>query len=1164
MLEYQVIFDTSFEPDLQFIGTVKQYSDNQYKLKVDLPSGYDTGYTISANIKRADDEIGSYVLTWNTDHWELDFVAWATAISGELQVTIQAVDVSENIFVFKTILFNIEESVATSDYDPPTDSPEYTSIMAALATKQNADADLTSIAGLTATSGVLKKVGANNWALSNNYFELVDGLIPAEYLPTYVDDVIEGVLVNSTTFTVGGNAVTPESGKIYVSTANEKVYRWSGSLYVEISSQITVGNLTGQAFDGALGKRAFDNGALAAGWGNHANAGYLTSNSTTITDITNFANGTASNLANLTNSVGNLNNTVSDLGNLVTTINGSYLTANSSTITDLSNGINATNNNVANLSNVVANKADTSALNSTNSNLTNLANVVANKVDTSLLGAVNGVATLDSAGKVPSTQLPSYVDDVVEYADLGNFPVTGETGKIYVALDTDLTYRWSGTQYTEISKSLALGNTSTTAFRGDLGKEAYDWGNHANGGYALNTAIANAPNWDTAYGWGNHANAGYLTTESDTLNTVSTRGNTTNAITVNYVSSLQTTYNSAAEYGGVNAGQVGWSQAYGTLQVGLLNGAYAKVGQTELYYGKATEAITKGQVVMFNGSQGDFIKLSLANPSIINNNPDYMLGLATTNIANDTFGYVSKFGYIDNINTNGFANGTILWFDSNTSNASGGYTDVKPVAPNAKIQLAAVVKASSTPSSTNGRLLVRVATGSQLGGTDSNVELVNVANGEVLAYNGTSLRWENKEVVSLGLNVALTNIANDQYLAYSNGTWINRDLVVYGTVNSVGITTATTGLTVNGTVTNTGNLSVDVSSGYVIPTTTEQTNWNSAYSWGNHQAVGYIVGLANGTVADGNIAAWNGTTGKLLKDTGVAISSILTSETDPVFSASNAATILGTDITNWNTAYSWGNHANAGYLTSSVAANTYQAIGNYATLTNGKVSADVLPAIAITDTFVVASEAAMLALTAETGDVAIRTDVNKTFILSANPASTLANWKEVLTPADGVTSVALAVPTGLQVANSPITSTGTLNITYATGYEIPTTSAQTNWNTAYSWGNHANAGYGNVVGAGTVTSGNIVTYDGTTGKLLSTGLTLETTRTNSSTAVPTSHAVANYVTGLDYQTGSGTVAKANSVSETRASVQTYVWVGTNAQYQAIGTKNTATLYFVTA
>jgi hypothetical protein len=77
-------------------------------------------------------------------------------------------------------------------------------------------------------------------------------------------------------------------------------------------------------------------------------------------------------------------------------------------------------------------------------------------------------------GKVPSSQLPAFVDDVLEFANLASFPVTGETGKIYIALDTNLTYRWSGSIYVEISQSLALGETSSTAYRGDRGKSAYD------------------------------------------------------------------------------------------------------------------------------------------------------------------------------------------------------------------------------------------------------------------------------------------------------------------------------------------------------------------------------------------------------------------------------------------------------------------------------------------------------------------------------------------------------------------------------------------------------------------------------------------------------------------------------------------------------------------
>lgn len=96
-------------------------------------------------------------------------------------------------------------------------------------------------------------------------------------------------------------------------------------------------------------------------------------------------------------------------------------------------------------------------------------------------GSAGGVAELDANGMVPSAQLPSYVDDVLEYASLSAFPVTGESGKIYVALDTGRTYRWSGSAYVEISESLALGETSSTAYRGDRGKIAYDHSQLASG-----------------------------------------------------------------------------------------------------------------------------------------------------------------------------------------------------------------------------------------------------------------------------------------------------------------------------------------------------------------------------------------------------------------------------------------------------------------------------------------------------------------------------------------------------------------------------------------------------------------------------------------------------------------------------------------------------------
>lgn len=87
------------------------------------------------------------------------------------------------------------------------------------------------------------------------------------------------------------------------------------------------------------------------------------------------------------------------------------------------------------------------------SKTTGLQTALDNKVDDSQIGAANGVASLDSGGKVPAAQLPSYVDDVLEYANLAAFPATGESGKIFVALDTSLTYRWSGSAYVGIVAS---------------------------------------------------------------------------------------------------------------------------------------------------------------------------------------------------------------------------------------------------------------------------------------------------------------------------------------------------------------------------------------------------------------------------------------------------------------------------------------------------------------------------------------------------------------------------------------------------------------------------------------------------------------------------------------------------------------------------------------
>ena len=124
---------------------------------------------------------------------------------------------------------------------------------------------------------------------------------------------------------------------------------------------------------------------------------------------------------------------------------------------------------------------------------------LSSKLDSNKVGVASGVAELDSNGKVPSSQLPSYVDDIIEgyYNETdGKFyeestyttEITGEAGKIYVSLDTDLPYRWSGSAFIEIPWGLALGETSSTAYRGDRGKTAYD---HATDSGRLTTVTVN-------------------------------------------------------------------------------------------------------------------------------------------------------------------------------------------------------------------------------------------------------------------------------------------------------------------------------------------------------------------------------------------------------------------------------------------------------------------------------------------------------------------------------------------------------------------------------------------------------------------------------------------------------------------------------------------------
>lgn len=196
---------------------------------------------------------------------------------------------------------------------------------------------------------------------------------------------------------------------------------------------------------------------------------------------------------------------------------------------------------------------------------------------------------------------------------------------------------------------------------------------------------------------------------------------------------------------GVNAhGTLYWDDADGIKTLNLVmedsGGVIQQIGEETYYRIKADAAITNGQVVMFTGSVGASGALKGAPATgLTATQNEYIMGVATQDIANNGWGYVTWFGLVRGVNTTGGAeawvDGQILYYNPAVA---GGLTKTVPTAPNPKVIVASVVHAA-----TNGILFVRPTFGSALGSTDSNVEITGLANGDLLQYDSVQMRWEN-------------------------------------------------------------------------------------------------------------------------------------------------------------------------------------------------------------------------------------------------------------------------------------------------------------------------------------------------------------------------------------------------------------------------------------
>jgi len=163
--------------------------------------------------------------------------------------------------------------------------------------------------------------------------------------------------------------------------------------------------------------------------------------------------------------------------------------------------------------------------------------------------------------------------------------------------------------------------------------------------------------------------------------------------------------------------------------------------QKILFYGKASEAITKGDAVMFAGQEGDHFLLAKATQAAISSNHEYFLGLANETLAQGEFGYVVEFGTVSEIDTTAYTAGDILWFDAGGSTA-GALTTTEPAAPLVKIQVAAVVRSHQN----EGVLFVRPTWYHELGELHD-VNITSVADKDLLVWDAANGYWENGKTV---------------------------------------------------------------------------------------------------------------------------------------------------------------------------------------------------------------------------------------------------------------------------------------------------------------------------------------------------------------------------------------------------------------------------------
>ena len=203
----------------------------------------------------------------------------------------------------------------------------------------------------------------------------------------------------------------------------------------------------------------------------------------------------------------------------------------------------------------------------------------------------------------------------------------------------------------------------------------------------------------------------------------------------------------------VAAGRMWYDNTVGSWNLGMGGGQITQqVGEEIFVYGKASAAITEGQLVMKTGVVGSSGTITFAPTTAGLTNDQAIIGIATENIPLNGFGRITAFGVVRGIDTSMFNDGDILWY--NPAAGGGAMTATKPTAPNVKCEVGIVINAGSGSS---GSIQVEIIHGTELGGTDSNVNISSATGGQLLSYDQVNAYWKNINLTAgTGMTISVT------------------------------------------------------------------------------------------------------------------------------------------------------------------------------------------------------------------------------------------------------------------------------------------------------------------------------------------------------------------------------------------------------------------------